>query len=411
MEEALEINLQQILKLLWRNKIFIILVTVLAGTITVFASLKEPKVYRASALLSTIETVVFDDNGRPQKIGLPATFYTPLIKNEFILEQIIKESGLDKKPYDLTRNKLQGMIKTSIEGDGHLININVEMSNPVIAKDIANSIANKLVDLSSQLKNGEGTRYQDFLQQQVNLSKDKLDGIDRRMLVFRKKSDLEVLKQRLNNKLAQRGRFESDYEDIVNNIKIEEEHLKEIAQNFKEQEKTFKLAKSISEDPTFNQVVAKASQQDINNLLGLKMESEEVNPLYQELRSQLVNVTINLANMKIRKQVLEKRIEDTKSELELLGRENADKEAQLESIQRQFNLAKEEYTVFAKQVAQAKTLVSASMGNVSIVSYALEPIKTYNSKIIARVCSVIILSLLLSAILVLLKEFFIKSLI
>lgn len=119
--------------------------------------------------------------------------------------------------------------------------------------------------------------------------------------------------------------------------------------------------------------MAKLADEELTALLGVKMESETLNPLYQTLRARLTNSIINLSLMEKQKSILEKRIVKNEVELSRLQKELADKEAELIRLERITTISREEYSMFVRKQALYKTMGAVSVGDIAIIARAIEP--------------------------------------
>lgn len=119
--------------------------------------------------------------------------------------------------------------------------------------------------------------------------------------------------------------------------------------------------------------MAKLADEELTALLGVKMESETLNPLYQTLRARLTDSIINLSLMEKQKSILEKRIVKNEVELSRLQKELADKEAELIRLERITTISREEYSMFVRKQALYKTMGAVSVGDIAIIARAIEP--------------------------------------
>lgn len=379
MEEK-EVDLRDYIRMVRKRWKIILGVPLMACVVSALVSFQLPKKYSASSLLGILETVATDEQGRVQRFGLKADFYETLAKNEQIAQEIIKELRLDQSLDNLTVKGLIGMVSTRVEPKTSILKITVEANTPERAKDIADVIAEKMIEvnhrlLSIQVKKGRG-----FFGDQVKEAKVKMDKAEKELLSFKKKMNLVVLSQRVNNLLNQRGKFEVNFDDLLAKIEIEKTSLKEISKHFESQEETFKLSRSLSEDSAFREIMAKITGENLAGLLSLKMESEMVNPLHQSLRKRLTDTMINLSLLEERKLVLKKRILENKIELSKLQKELDDKEAELTRLKRITSISREEYLIFVRKEILSKTIGAVSIGDIILIARAVKPRKPIKPK-------------------------------
>ena len=374
MEEE-EIDLRDYIRMVRREWKIILAVPLVACIVSAVISFRLPKIYSASSLLGILETVVTVEGGGIQRFGLKADFYKTLATDGRVAQEIIEKLRLNQPPDDLTVGGLIGMVSVKVEPEASILKITVEANSPGRAKAIADAMAEKMVEINRDLLSAQAGKSKGFFGDQVRGAKAKMEKAEEELLSFRKKANLSVLRQRVNNLLTQRGEFEVQFGDLVAKIETEETALREVSRHFESQEKTFKLSKSLSDDPVFREMMAKIIGKDLTGPPGLKMESEEVDPLYQSLQKQLTDTTINLSVLKKGKSVLEKRITENEIELSRLQKELDDKEAELTRLERAVNISREEYLVFARKEALSKTMGAVSVGDIVLIARAVEPSK------------------------------------
>lgn len=408
MEEK-EIDLRDYIRMVKKRWKIILIVPLVACIISALVSFRLPKKYVASSLLGILETVATDEQGRIQRFGLKADFYETVVKNEQIVQEIIEELRLKQPPDNLTVKELIGMISTQTKPETSTLRITVEANTPQRAKDIANAIAEKMVEINRHLLGAQANKAKDFFGDQVKEAEVRMDKAEKGLLNFRKEADLDVLRQRVNNLLMQRGKFEIEFDDLLASIKIEETSLKQIGEHFEAQEKTFKLSKSLSEELPLREIMAKIAEEDLTALLGLKMESETVNPLYETLRKRLTDTMINLSLLEEKKSVLEKRIAKNEVELSRLEKELADKEAELIHLERVTTISREEYSMFVRKQASHKTMGAVSVGDITIIARAIEPTKPIKPKKRQNVLISGVLGLMIGFVSACLAEYFEKT--
>lgn len=368
-----EIDLREYLEVIKKRKVIIFLIFLIACLSSGIYTLTLPKVYKASSILAVLGAVITDERGQIQKFSQPTDFYVELAKSEQIALEVIKELKLDQPPDNFTPGGLISAVKIETKGASPSLKITVSANSPKKAKDIANTLAEKIVKINYQLLNAETGITKGFLLEQIKNAEEELRKSEDRVLKFTKENNLEVLRQKVSNALSLRGQFELEYNNLVAQIEVKEGELNEIAKSFKDEGKTYKLARSLTEDPAFQQILAKMANKDLSDLLGLKIESEQVNPLYESLRARLTDATISLATLKLNKKVLEERMKKNEEELNTLRLELANKETELARLSRERDLVREKYYSFTRREVFVKTVGEASIGRISIAAPAIEP--------------------------------------
>jgi len=376
-----EIDIKRILVTLFNYKWTIIGVA-LFFSLTTFAFLvTKPKVYQGSVILSAIETSIVSQNGDIQKIGLPASFYESLVKDPGFIKRVVGNYNLNLIPEDIIKE-----INIDRDNDPRVLKINFEAENQQTVKAVMESITNQLLEANVQLRKGEVTSSEDYILTQKKSFDHELSLIEKNLADYQKTANLAVLDQRVKDKLTLQSKDELEYAKISNDIKSEEENLKEISKHFKNEDRTYKLVRSLSDEVAFQQFTSKITKKEMSDLLSLKLESETLNPLYEDLKERLINSTISLANYQVRKEILEKEIKKIEIDLQTLQYDLIDKQKNLERFTREYDLTKEKYKEFSQREAVTRAYAPLSIGSVSLLApiYVSEaPISQFNFKDVA----------------------------
>lgn len=161
--QSFSIEIRQYLGLLRRWAWLLGLLAILGGVLTYFYSVRQPKIYRASA------TVLIDN---PQVTGdqyyniyysdrLAAT-YSQMIVQQPTLEGVIEELGLE-----LSVGQLQGMLQVETVPDTQLLVISAEDTNPDRAAAIVNSIGSVFAETNAELQASRYRQTKDSLEAQM----------------------------------------------------------------------------------------------------------------------------------------------------------------------------------------------------------------------------------------------------
>jgi len=165
-----------------------------------------------------------------------------------------------------------------------------------------------------------------FIKAQLEVAKQRLDEAEEEKKAFEEKSKIPVLEKEVNNKINKIADFKarlseidrslksikteiriwlpelvnneiSAYESRLADIRLtqlrQEWEAKKIKEELRNQSKVLILHKSITEDQYLNQLLAELTKRKAISLSSLKLESEQVNPLYQNLKQRLINLNIS----------------------------------------------------------------------------------------------------------------------
>ena len=337
-----EIDLREYINVLLKRKgiiILIFLIAVITAALVSFFYLKP--VYEASTILMISKPkyqVELEPKIQTQftpEVSLAT--YESLIKDRKIEEEVIKKLNLNQPPYELTPDSLQGMITIESLKNTNLIKMNLQAGEPKLAKDIANVWAALFVEKNKDLNLQESKEAQGFIEKQLKISSQNLSKIEEEIREFNETNKIDAMDKEITVKLDKIMENESRLADVKITIKKEEANIERIFQQLlqkrvecyqskkadielsifkektnlsqiqkqlEEQDKIIILSKSIVEDQFYKQLIEKISESDSIALNKLKLENEELNPLFTGLKNKLNSTILSLKNKEAENQKL-----------------------------------------------------------------------------------------------------------
>lgn len=143
----MEFDIKQLLYLLWQKIYWIITCAVIGGAIAFLISyFMITPIYTASASLyvynndgsRNTNTISQSDLVASQKL---VDTYIVIIKSDTVLEKVARASG-----YNYSANRIRSMLSASSINGTEAFTIKISNENPVVAKDIANTITDVVPD-------------------------------------------------------------------------------------------------------------------------------------------------------------------------------------------------------------------------------------------------------------------------
>lgn len=153
--------LETFYKWLW----LLVLGTVLAGGVAYLASQAMPPVYRASTTLlvnQPVSPLSLDAYNAILSSERLTKTYAELIRKRPVLDEVNESLGL---PY--TAEKLSSMIDVQLVRDTQLLVLGVEHTNPQLARDIANKLAEVFVNQATMLYTDRASDVRERMDQQI----------------------------------------------------------------------------------------------------------------------------------------------------------------------------------------------------------------------------------------------------
>jgi hypothetical protein len=359
--DEIEIDIREYIKILFKYKTLVILCTVLPMVVLFVMSRILPKVYTGTVSLSVLETAVISNDNKLDKMGLPKSFYETLFKEKSFLKLIATKSGIDKNKVKINNLKVEKV------DDPKVLKIKYMNEDKEIVDKILRITLDQIFSINKQLKETQNTGTQDKIITQKEEFEKEFLYYENKINEYRKKSDIEILEQILNSKRNTLAQDKIEYEKLENEILMAKENIEEIKKYYKDEKKIETLTRSITEDPAYQQIISKASKKKIEDIIGLKIESEITNPLYQDLKQRLVNSMISLAGAQMRQKIIKEEIEKLNKEVPELQKELIEKQKILNDLQRKYNLAFDRYVEFMKRETIVNAYAPLSVGNISIL--------------------------------------------
>jgi succinoglycan biosynthesis transport protein ExoP len=241
-----EISLREIIEVVWNGKWIILFVTIFAvvtsGIVSFFVL--DP-VYEARS------TVMINNPESDKQLSLQA--YKEQVANHAIMSRTISDLNLHDQ--DITISRLRDKINAEIVKDTNLIRITVSDNDPTLAANITNAVTNEFVAFMST-------------QSIAQLKKD---------LAF-------------------------DIETINEEIKLNEENLKDVQNELESTPQILITNKSLSEDPYLHSVVSDKNNTSNAEAGSIQLKDEELNPLFISLQNSESELKLEISRLENKKE-------------------------------------------------------------------------------------------------------------
>lgn len=383
-----EISLRQLIEILVKQKKLIITITTIFILLSAIVSffIIEP-VYEAETVLMASQIVDRIKSAEKQEgiEGILNTIsdypqmtietYKQQIKSSVVLEETIKELGLEEK--GISRIGLGNMITLETIKDTNLITVKVKNADKALATQITNTLSKRFIDFISDKIKEQAGKSSNFIDQQLEIEKKKLDEalLEHKNFLALPRGTNE-LSEEITSKLTLLTNFKTELtQENVNEQQIRAK-LKQAEEELKKTSDKVVLTKALSDDPYMAQVVNENTDGESKDLFDVTIKVEEKNYNYYSLKSTVSNLKIELAESTAIQQNLKTQIENVQKELESLQVELAEKQHEQKLILRKLNLAQSTYDAFTKKFEESRIAQSSTIGDSSIiiVSPAVEPI-------------------------------------
>lgn len=219
-------SLKYVLEILFRRKRTLILPTILVSAIASTAAMLMPKTYVSSTSILLGKDEVLNPLVRWQTaVQLSVTDYMlsfdKIVYSRTLLESLIdrlKLLGDDPEPLEVEAElgKLREAIFIGVSG-ADSFTIGAKWSDPVVAKEIAETTTELFIEKSLEGGRREATTAVDFIQAQLDLYQAQLARAETRLRAY-KEEHPERLPDRQLSYLAQLGGFKQKLVDVIMEI-------------------------------------------------------------------------------------------------------------------------------------------------------------------------------------------------
>ena len=383
-----EIDLREYIKVITKRKIFILGVFLIAVIATAIFSYSSPKVYKATATIMITPSVLQNalspskglwdmdkndslggDKMSPWNISIDT--HVNLLKSNLVLQRTIQKLNLkDVSGKDETVENLEKNLNIMKAVGESVLQLEASDVNPQKAKDIANTWAEQYVEYSQELVLGEVNGIGDFVMTQFENSKKSLFEAEEAVNDFKKDYKQDVMSSELTIKKEALNNYKKELAGMVLDLKTKEDNLIQLKKQIAKQKRFIIVSKAITDDALW-QI---SSQEDgIPGFEKKGLKSEDINPIYQDLESRIVNGEVDVNTLRAREEYLNNSIEILTAETKELDDEILQKDFDLTQLMRQVDFSKKAYDDFSNKVQEARITKEAQFGEVKIVSPASVP--------------------------------------
>ena len=361
MEE--EVDLREYINVMLKWKWLIIWITILAMLFAgIFSYFIATPVYEAEGALVVSPNNAHVSISNPQQLLNPLTFlpqisvssYINMIKSHTVEERVLSDLNLDKPPYNMTIDKLNQIISVNNPKNSTILNVSVEYTDPKIAERIVSTLLEESVNFANSINNASLSKGTKGLENQLKIAKQQLEAAQEALAQFNSQKD------NISNLSAKRASYAnalSSYRSQILSLDYQIEQYKEqlatTESQLKQVKKFFIVEKSILDEPLLAKLAEELSNANIIELSQLKVNSQEINPVYEDLLSKKSNYSITLAGLTSKEESLTSLINSTVEKIHQLDEEINDKQLELDKLNRKLYLAKKYYDSISSNYQQA----------------------------------------------------------
>ncbi len=258
--------------------------------------------------------------------------------------EILQSQALIDEQLNLARASLLEAEKNleafeeTVDVDSLKIEIQARVSQETSLTEEYSSITIFLVEEEAGLARTE--EEIEKIDEQLSLARASLLEAEKNLESFKETVDVDSLKKEIQARVSQETSLTQEYSQIMMFLVEEEAGLATTQEELQKQDRFYVLSKSIAEDPSYEDILARLSKEDIAALQAVKGESQQINPVYLNLEQIATNARISVARAKAKKLLVTERIEENRVASSKLRLQLAEREGEWEHLTEAHNLAK-----------------------------------------------------------------------
>lgn len=422
-----EIDLRDYINVIIKRKRIIITVFVVSVISSLIVSLFSKKMYQASVSIMITPSKIQSALSPTQvsldveKIEATGAYITPkpaislathklLLKSDAVLKRVIirldlrSKSGRQLGSEDVSQKFTIRETKETRETNILQLEVRDEVAKK--AMEIANAWAQEYTAYSQELILGEVKGAGDFITDQFSIAQKNLMERESKVKDFKDKYKLDLMRAELDIKKANLNGYKKELIDLEVALKTKQDALRQFKKEIAKQDKFIIVSKAITDDALWQETMR---QKGTSTLDKKKLSSEQLNPIYQDLETRIVNAEIEINTLTPRFEYLSKSIALNELEINELEKTINQKEFDLVQLDRQVEIYKRTYDNLSRKIEEARIAKAAQLGEVRIVSPAAEPQYPTSNKLGLSIMASAVLSLILGTLLVFFMEYWQKT--
>jgi uncharacterized protein involved in exopolysaccharide biosynthesis len=198
---AQEVSLAQYVSVLWRHRLTLLAVPVLAVILSVAVSSVRSPTYEATSTLVVSPSKLGDEVNQNVSIGT----YQAIVNNPSVVMEAMKKVGLDKPPHNLDVSDVQdNHLTVQAVQDTFVIRVRARLRTRELATNFADAMADQAVALARNLSQEDTVAARDTIKSQLDDTSRRLQDAEERLERYRKEADVESLGKDVDALLKER---------------------------------------------------------------------------------------------------------------------------------------------------------------------------------------------------------------
>lgn len=363
-----ERHLGEVIDALRARAVLILALTVGAAVVAFGLSQLMPRKYRATALVlvSTSKLPTTANEAARLSSDVFSQTIATLLRSQRVAESVLR----DVKDTGMTPTQLSQAIQVQPVPGTVLLKVSLDHRDAGAAVRLLDAQAARVATLNQAIGTADLSDTREYLRQQVTDATKALSEQEARLTEARATLQVEALKKRLENGLEQRAALDVDRDRFAQEAAESGAMARSYREALARQGRTVVLNRSLAEESSALRDAAGTRGATSDQLLGLQLKSEVINPLYEQGEPALADAQAReqgalaaLATVKARLAALDRELIQVQQQL-------AERTRAQQAAERDFELAKSSYEGFTRSYENARLSVAAQNAEVRVVEPA-----------------------------------------
>lgn len=199
--QAKPLDLRLYLDLLFRNRWWVLVAMIIGGIAAGIVAYVSPKIYESKSTVLVEDDDMLRTLTRSMAVAPSLTSKMQFLEQRLLtrdnLTQIARRLDLDleartPRELELLLNQMRGDIAIRASGRGQLIEIAFQHDEPTVARDVVAMLTDMLLEENLGAKRVEAHQAYDFISQQLEIYRTRLEESERRLREFKQQNLVEA---------------------------------------------------------------------------------------------------------------------------------------------------------------------------------------------------------------------------
>ena len=382
--EDSEIDLLNFLVVIWRRKVLIGGGTLIVLVAAWLVCVNLPKVYQVTVKIWPVYTpaiageLTSEGSNRMDTEAIVKPIMA-FFQNYSLAESAIREFDLDKSPFDLTTVEfLDENVDVQLDRITNLVNLSVELTDPILAWEVVNYMAREGINRYSELIQKKLTRNTDYLASELDKNSAQLKKEGEALVAFQQKANTRNLTGRKYFLQSQSDELAGMIVAADIELAAKEAEILVLEDAITENKQSLKPNASLGGEKISTEETA-----TLNDGLGsLRLLSEGLNDIFENTDLRLIRHKAEYASLKAGKEKMEKSKRDTEAELALIEKQLTSVSIEEEELRVKLELTNQMYELTELELVKSRSASEMLVQQIAIVDAGGIPEKPVRPRVL-----------------------------